>query len=169
MNATASKPAGRPFVISRVFDSPRKLVWKAWTERERMRWWGPNGIAIYHSRPKFRLDDTFHYSIKTPGEREVHSKWVIPEAVLQERLVFMNSFSDADGRATRHSMNPGWPLEMLSTIIFGAENDKTHLTINWLPLSATEVEQKTFDEGHESIKNGWAGTLDRLAEHLVKV
>lgn len=29
-------------VITRVFDAPRDLVWKAWTEVERLaRWWGP--------------------------------------------------------------------------------------------------------------------------------
>jgi uncharacterized protein YndB with AHSA1/START domain len=168
MNVTAGKPTESPFVISRVFDSPRELVWKAWTERERMQWWGPKGIAIRHARPEFQVGGTFHYCIKTPEDREICSKWLIRETVLQERLVFMNSFSDAARRMTRLPMSPRWPLEMLSTVIFGVENDKTHLTINWLPLNATEVEQKAFQEGHKSIKNGWTGTLDRLDEHLAK-
>ena len=35
-------PAERELVISRVFDAPRELVFKAWTEPEHlMRWWGP--------------------------------------------------------------------------------------------------------------------------------
>ncbi|MBI5384549.1 MAG: hypothetical protein HZA90_07650 [Verrucomicrobia bacterium] len=34
----------RPFVIPRGFDAPRELVWKAWTERDRlMPWWGSKG------------------------------------------------------------------------------------------------------------------------------
>jgi len=33
-------------VITRVFDAPRDLVFKAWTEPQRlMRWWGPNGFT----------------------------------------------------------------------------------------------------------------------------
>ena len=37
-----------------------------------------------------------------------------------------------------------------------------------LDIYAADIERKTFDEGHESMKNGWGGTLDRLAEHLAK-
>ena len=34
-------------VISRVFDAPRELVFKAWTEPERLkRWWGSNGFTV---------------------------------------------------------------------------------------------------------------------------
>ena len=34
---------------------------------------------------------------------------------------------------------------------------------------STEAERKTFDEGHESMKNGWTGTLDRLTEYLAGI
>jgi hypothetical protein len=30
---SAPPPALNPFVISRTFDAPRDVVWKAWTER----------------------------------------------------------------------------------------------------------------------------------------
>ena len=34
----------REITITRVFDAPRELVWKAWTEPEHLaRWWGPQG------------------------------------------------------------------------------------------------------------------------------
>ena len=168
MNATTNKPTERPFVISRTFNAPRDLVWKAWTEREHMQWWGPKGVTIHHAKLDLRPGGTFHYGMKTPEGREMWGKWVIREVVKPERLVFVNSFSDADGGLTRHPMSPHWPLELLSTVTFVAQGDKTLLTIEWLPLNATEIERKTFDEGHESMKNGWGGTLDRLAEHLAK-
>ena len=39
------------FVISRVFDAPRDLVWKAWTEPDRLlKWWGPRDFEF--SPPK---------------------------------------------------------------------------------------------------------------------
>jgi uncharacterized protein YndB with AHSA1/START domain len=35
-------------VITRVFDAPRELVFKAWTEPERLQqWWGPGEARIY--------------------------------------------------------------------------------------------------------------------------
>jgi uncharacterized protein YndB with AHSA1/START domain len=168
MNPTTQKPTERPFIISRTFNAPRDLVWKAWTEREHMQWWGPKGVSIHHAKLDLRPGGTFHYGMKTPEGREMWGKWVIREIVKPERLVFVNSFSDADGGLTRHPMSPHWPLELLSTVTFVAQGDKTLLTIQWLPLNATDIERKTFDEGHESMKNGWGGTLDRLTEHLAK-
>jgi uncharacterized protein YndB with AHSA1/START domain len=168
MNQTTQKPTERPFIISRTFNAPRDLVWKAWTEREHMQWWGPKGVSIHHAKLDLRPGGTFHYGMKTPEGREMWGKWVIREIVKPERLVFVNSFSDADGGLTRHPMSPHWPLELLSTVTFVAQGDKTLLTIQWLPLNATDIERKTFDEGHESMKNGWGGTLDRLTEHLAK-
>jgi uncharacterized protein YndB with AHSA1/START domain len=42
----ATKAGEGEIVITRVFDAPRELVFKAWTEPERLRrWWGPNGMS----------------------------------------------------------------------------------------------------------------------------
>jgi uncharacterized protein YndB with AHSA1/START domain len=42
----AAEQAERVLVISRVFEAPRTLVFKAWTEPEHMaRWWGPRGFT----------------------------------------------------------------------------------------------------------------------------
>ncbi len=40
-----TEPADRVLKIERVFDAPRDLVFKAWTEPEHMsRWWGERGF-----------------------------------------------------------------------------------------------------------------------------
>jgi hypothetical protein len=53
--------SGRKFIISRVFDVPRKLVWKAWTEPEHLkRWFGPKGFAMPTCSMDFRLGSVFH-------------------------------------------------------------------------------------------------------------
>jgi len=37
--------------ITRVFDAPRELVWKCFTEAERMKqWWGPKGFKVLASK-----------------------------------------------------------------------------------------------------------------------
>ena len=34
-------------VVTRVFDAPRALVWKAWTDPQYvMQWWGPKGFTV---------------------------------------------------------------------------------------------------------------------------
>jgi len=46
----------RDFVISRVFDAPRELVWKCFTEPDRMQeWWGPKGCTIVAAKMDFRV------------------------------------------------------------------------------------------------------------------
>ncbi len=45
--------AERTLVIERVFDAPRALVFKAWTEPERLvRWWGPQGFTMPSRMPR---------------------------------------------------------------------------------------------------------------------
>jgi len=158
----------RDFVISRVFDAPRDLVWKAWTDPSRMEWWGPKGVTIHHAKLDFRPGGIFHYAMRSPEGRDMWGRWVILEIVPPERLLFVNSFSDEAGGITRHPMSATWPLELLSTITFAQQDGKTLLTVRELPVNATDVERKTFDEGHESMRGGWSGSLDRLAEHLAK-
>jgi hypothetical protein len=37
-------------VVTRVFDAPRELVWKAWTDPKYvMQWWGPKGFTAPYS------------------------------------------------------------------------------------------------------------------------
>jgi uncharacterized protein YndB with AHSA1/START domain len=166
MNANLTEQTQRPFVITRELDAPRELVWKCWTEREHMRWLGPSGVTTDYARLELRPGGICHYCMRTPDGHEMWGKWVIREVVKPARLVFVNSFSDAAGGLTRHPMNPNWPLEMLSTVTFEAQGGKTRLTIAWLPINATEVERKAFDESHDSMQGGWSGSLDQLAAQL---
>src|SRR6266545_2230370 len=104
------------FVISRVFDAPRDLVWKAFTEPERMQeWWGPKGFKVIASKMDLRPGGTYHYGMKAPDGSRMWGKFVYREIVRPERIVFVNFFSDESGNITRHPMSPTWPREMLST------------------------------------------------------
>jgi uncharacterized protein YndB with AHSA1/START domain len=169
VDSPAGKSVDREFVISRVLDAPRELVFKTWTDSKHMEWWGPKGATIHHAKLDLRPGGTFHYCMKTPEGHEMWGKWVIREIADPARLVFVNSFSDAAGGITRHPMSPNWPIETLSTITFAPEDGKTCLTVRWVPLNPTEAERKTFNENHESMKNGWTGTLDRLEGYLAGI
>ena len=75
--SVASKPALEPktgeFVVERVFEAPRKLVWQAWTEPERLaQWWGPKGCTIRVVKHDLREGGIFHYAMSfKPG----HDMW----------------------------------------------------------------------------------------------
>jgi uncharacterized protein YndB with AHSA1/START domain len=47
MDRSVTGPAEREIVLTRVFDVPSELVWKAWTKPNRLaEWWGPKGFQI---------------------------------------------------------------------------------------------------------------------------
>ena len=167
MATSDAAPAAKEFVLTRVFDAPRDLVWKAFTDPERMKhWWGPKGFKVLHSKMDLRPGGSYHYGMQAPDGKAMWGKFVYREVVPPEKLVFVNSFSDEKGGITRHPMAPTWPLEMLSVFTFEDLGGKTRFTVRWAPHNASEEERKTFDAGHDSMRQGWGGTMEQLAAYL---
>ena len=166
--ATTDTVQSKDFVLSRTFDAPRELVWKCFTDPERMKhWWGPKGFKVFHSKMDLRQGGSYHYGMESPTGQPMWGKFVYREVVPPEKLVFINSFSDEKGGVTRHPMAPTWPLEMLSIFTFeDLGNGKTKFTIRWSPHNASEEERKTFDAGHASMTGGWSGTMEQFEAYL---
>ena len=158
------------FVISRVFDAPRELVWKCFTEPERMKeWWGPKGFKSVASKMDLRPGGRYHYCLQSPSGAAMWGKLAFREIVPPERMVLINSFSDEAGGTTRHPLNQSWPLHLLSVFTFEDQpGGKTKFTVRWSPHEATEDERKIFDASHDSMRQGWGGTLDQLAGYVAK-
>jgi uncharacterized protein YndB with AHSA1/START domain len=162
----ANNSAGE-FVIARVFDAPRELVWKAWTEAERLgQWWGPKGFEMRVARLDLRPGGMFHYSMRTPDGKDLSGKFTYREIVAPERLVFVVSFSDEQGGVTRHWLSPTWPLEVLNTVTFVQKDGKTTVRLSGAPINASEDERKTFGSAFQSMQQGFKGTMDQLDEYL---
>jgi uncharacterized protein YndB with AHSA1/START domain len=158
-----------PFVISREFTSPRELVWKAWTERERLlQWFGPKGSKIDTATLDFRPGGIFHYSMRTPDGKRMWGKFTYLELATPERILLISSFSDENGGITRHPFSAGWPLEMLTETTFTERGGKTTVTIKWLPFNATAEERQTFNAARGGMSQGWSGTFEQLDEYLTK-
>jgi len=160
----------KEFVISRVFDAPRDKVWKAWTEAERLKqWWGPSGFKVHTCKVDLRPGGVFLYGMRAPDGSDMWGKFTYRDIVAPHKLVFIVSFSDPKGGLTRHPWSPGWPLEILSTVAFEEQGGKTKVTVQWVAHdSATDAEHKTFDEGRDSMNQGWTGTFDQFADYLKK-
>ena len=162
--------AARAFVLTRVLDAPRDLVFDAWTKREHlMNWFGPKGFKMLATALDLRPGGVFHYGMQAPDGSKIWGKWTFREIVRPERLVVVASFSDEAGGVTRHPMASSWPLETLSTTTFAEQGSKTLMTLKWEAINATDEERKTFDSSHEGMKAGWGGTMEQLAEYLAKL
>jgi uncharacterized protein YndB with AHSA1/START domain len=166
--ATANHPSAFEFVIMRNVNAPRERVWRAWTEEESLgQWWGPKGFDIDSVKLALRPGGTFHYLLRSPDGLEMWGKFIFREIVPLERLVFIVSFSDAEGGLARHPMRPDWPLTLLSTVTFAdTGTGKTTVTVKWAAHEATDLERRTFEAGQDSMRQGWTGTFERLDAYL---
>jgi uncharacterized protein YndB with AHSA1/START domain len=157
--------AGRTgLAVTRVFAAPRELVFRSWTEPERLkRWWGPKGFTTPFCSIDLRLGGDFLYCMRSPEGRDHWGRGVYREIVVPERIVLAMSFADADGNvvpATYYGLSPDWPLETLLTVTFEEEAGKTRVTLRYegVPPGADRDESR----------QGWSESLERLGEYLAK-
>jgi uncharacterized protein YndB with AHSA1/START domain len=171
MSKVAENPKVAPFVISRIFDAPRELVYKAFTDPEHMKhWWGPKGVKIVSPKMDLRPGGVFHYGMQTPDGSTMWGRFVYREILAPERIVFVNSFSDADGGVTRHPMSLDWPMEMLSVFTFEELDDgRTKLAVTFTPLNASDEEIAVFDNNHPSMTQGFSGSFEKLEAYLATI
>lgn len=154
------------FTLSRTFDAPRARVWEAFTTLEHLeKWWGPKGFSIGSARLDLRPGGMFVYAMEAGGQA-MWGRFVYREIEAPGRVVFVNSFSDAEGGLTRAPFADAWPMEILNTWTFTESEGKTTLDIQGVPLNANAVETAVFLAGFPSMQMGFGGTLDQLAAHL---
>jgi len=165
---SAAETTSKDFVISRVLNAPRDLVWQCFTQPERMKqWWGPKGVKILKSQMDLRVGGTYHYGMQTQDGTVMWGRMIYRAITPPERLEFINSFSNETGGLGRHPLAPTWPIEMLSVFTFDEQpGGKTKFTVTWRPYNATAEEQATFDAGHASMTGGWSGTMENLENYL---
>ena len=160
------------FTFIRTLDAPRALVWKAWSEADALaQWWGPKGASIRVIRLDFRPGGMFHYAMTFQPGHEMFGRFVYREIVKPERLVFVNSFSDAAGgiaRAPFPQLKGKWPLEVLHVMRLTELGGTTTLTLRASPINATEEEQDIFVGNFQSMRQGYGGTFDQLAGYLAR-
>lgn len=166
-DAAATDDAGPVFEITRTFDAPRSLVFDAWTKAEHLsRWFGPKGFTTISVKNDPRPGGVYHYQMKSPTGHEMWGKWVYREITPPSRLVFVSSFSDAEGNVARAPFSADWPLEVLSTVTLEEQDGRTTVTMRGTALTTAEAEREAFGGMFESMRGGWGATLDQLAEFL---
>ena len=86
-------------VITRVFDAPRKLVWKAWTDpKYLMQWWGPKGFTSPVCKIDFRVGGKYLCCMEIAGWAGVLGTAAsTSEIVPHQKIVSSMYFSDPDG------------------------------------------------------------------------
>src|SRR5260370_18353649 len=91
-------------VITRVFDAPRALVWKAWTDPQYvMQWWGPKGFTAPFCKIDFRVGGKFLCCMKSPDGQEGWNGGEYHENVPHQKIVYSLYIADSNGNKVRPS------------------------------------------------------------------
>lgn len=162
--------APRAFELARTFDAPLPLVWQAWSEAERLQeWWGPKGCRLEVARLEFRPGGFFHYAMQYSGNAPpMWGRFMYREISPSHRLVWLNSFSNAECGIARAPFEQLLPLEIENTVTFTERDGATTVALRALPFGATDAECQVFDGMFASLENGYGGTLSQLAGYLAR-
>ncbi|HEY2107102.1 MAG TPA: SRPBCC domain-containing protein [Candidatus Binataceae bacterium] len=152
--AAKSKPAVEPMkrtvVITRIFNAPRTLVFKLWTDPGHLaQWWGPKGFTNPVCEVDARPGGAIRIVMRSPDGVDHPMAGVFREVVEPQRLVFTNMALDREGNTL---------LEGLTSVTFDEHGGKTKVT---LETSAAGVAAQAA-EMLKGMEEGWRQSLDRL-------
>ncbi len=158
------------YILDRVFDAPRELVWRAWTDPELLpRWYGPGADTIIH-KFDLRPGGMWLNEMKWGGKSDL-SKMVFQDVVPQEKLVWLHSSTDAEWNIITSPMMPDWPRVLLTTVTFDDAGSKTNVRLTMVPVDATDAEISCFSGAMAGMDQGWGSgyaIMDQLLAELQK-
>jgi uncharacterized protein YndB with AHSA1/START domain len=151
MNATTNYGEGS-VVITRVFDAPRALVWRAWTEPSMLaQWFGPRGFTSSVPELDLRVGGALRIVMHGPDGKDYPMKGVFREIVPPARLVFGNIATDNDGNHL---------LEGETVVTLSEQGGKTTLTVMSHMVGLVPIAPQML----AGMEAGWTQSIDKLAE-----
>jgi len=156
------------YVLDRVFDAPRELVWRAWTDPELLhRWYGPGVETIIH-KSDLEPDGVWLNEMKMGGDSNFQ-KVIFQEVTKPEQLVWHHFSADSDWNIAANPMMPDWPRILLTTVTFDDLGDKTNVRLSQIPLDATDAEIACFAKMMERMSGGWGKVYAIIDEILAEL
>ncbi|MES2773124.1 MAG: SRPBCC domain-containing protein [Bacteroidota bacterium] len=149
-------PLVKPVRITRTFDAPVSLVFKAWTDAKWLAdWWGPKGFSISVSELDVQPGGYFYIDMKAPDDSNFPMDGTFLEINRPGRLVFTSNPLDENRK----------PLfEMINTITFDKQGKKTVLNL----LAVVTKSKPGMAQFIDGMDIGWKQSLERLDDLLSK-
>lgn len=159
------------FTTTRDFNAPLDLLWEVHASPEHIaRWMGPQGFKMLHNAHDFREGGQYHYGMEAPDGSQMWGLQTFLEIVPKQRIVVLQSFSDAEGNIALHPMAPTMPPRMKSTATFSSTGPKTsRLTIHFTPWEASQEQQDTFAMARSGMTTGFEGMFVKIDEYLASL
>jgi uncharacterized protein YndB with AHSA1/START domain len=158
--ATVTLPADEQILITREFDAPRHLVWRAWTTPELVRrWWSGRRGAMTIAEIDLRVGGRWRYVMTAGGGFEVAFHGEYREIVPEERIVTTEVFEmpgaeqPPDGEA------------VLNIVDFAESGGRTRLEL-LVQCPTKELRDTIIDSGMET---GMQEQMDALEELTISL
>lgn len=151
-------------VITRTFDVPRELVWKAWTNPALFKlWWGPKGYHCPYCDIDLKEGGTYLNCMKSPEGQKYWSTGTYTEIKPLEKLVFTDSFADEKGNVVSpgyYNIREDFPIEMQLTMSLAGADGKTTMVLHHAGFPDEELKAQA--------REGWNQSFDKMAAKLKK-
>lgn len=158
--AVLTLPSDTEILITREFDAPRRLVWKAFTTPELvMRWWHANRGAMKQADIDLRVGGKWRWVSVTDRGFEVAFRGWYREIVPDERLVYTEMFE-----AVQQSEDDEGTL---NTMTLTEENGRTFMTLH-CECYTREVRDMIINSGMEGGMQSAFDLLEDVAKGLVE-
>lgn len=157
------------YVLDRVFDAPREMVWRAWTDPDLLnRWYGPGADTIIH---QFDLEPGGMWLNEMKyDDNSMFQKVIFQEVIQPSKLVWHHhSSTDSDWNDVTSPMMADWPRLLLTTVTFEDMGEKTNVRLSQIPMEATDAEINCFATAMSGMDKGWGSgytIMDELFAEL---
>jgi uncharacterized protein YndB with AHSA1/START domain len=142
--AVVTLPSDTQVMITREFDAPRRLVYRAWTTPDLVRrWWSANRGEMTVADIDLRVGGAWRYAMIAHGEFEVGFHGEYREIVPNERIVSTEVYEGAP------------EVEAVTTVTFDERDGRTTVTI------LVDHQRREHRDGHLN-----AGMEDGLQDAL---
>lgn len=156
------------YVLERLFDAPRELVWRSWTDPQLLpRWYGPGVETIIH-----RLDLTpggLWLIEMQRGGKSFYQRAEYTEVNPPERLVWVHASCDANWNVIPSPMMTDWPRLLLTTVKFAADGSQTKMRLTWAPHEASAAEVACFAAAIDGMGKGWEAGMKLIDDLLAEL
>ncbi|MFT5134712.1 MAG: hypothetical protein ACI9SC_003193 [Gammaproteobacteria bacterium] len=157
------------YKLGRIFNAPRDLVWRAWTDPELLhRWYGPGAETIIH---KFDLEPGGMWLNEMKwGDKSHFQKVVFQEVSPPEKMVWHHySSTDAEWESSPNPMMADWLRLLLTTVLIEDMGEKTNVKLSQLPMEATDAEIACFARAMAGMDKGWGSGYTIMNELFVEL
>jgi len=143
----------RQLTITRVFDAPRSLVFKVWTQPEHFsRWLGPKDFTTIACQMNVQVGGIYRACIRSPEGNDHWMQGIYREIIEPERLVFTFAWEDENNQPKHKT---------LVSVTFEEQDNKTLMTFQQAIFESTE--------SRNAHNTGWSECFDRLATYLTEL